>query len=82
MAANGWSTRRLANELAITQSNVVRALALLELPATIQEQVEQGSLAPAIAYEFSKVDPRPESAPGADRARGVGEPGTVRAVNR
>jgi ParB family transcriptional regulator, chromosome partitioning protein len=56
MEAYGWSTRQLASELAVTQSNVVRALALLELPAAIQDQVEQGTLAPATAYELSKVE--------------------------
>ena len=52
---NGWSTRQLAAELAITQSDVVRALALLELPPPVQEQVEQGELSPSTAYEISKA---------------------------
>jgi ParB family chromosome partitioning protein len=56
MDANGWSTRQLAAELAVTQSGVVRALALLDLPTVVQEQVEQGGLAPSVAYELSKVD--------------------------
>ena len=44
MDAKSWSTRELAAELAIAQSSVVRALALLDLPAVVQEQVEQGAL--------------------------------------
>src|SRR4051812_22463781 len=53
MESNDWSTRQLASELAITQSNVVRALALLDLPAAVQVQVEEGTLSPATAYEVS-----------------------------
>jgi ParB family transcriptional regulator, chromosome partitioning protein len=56
MEANGWSGHRLAQELGVAQPTVVRALSLLELPAGVQEKVEQGSLAPATAYELSKVE--------------------------
>jgi ParB family chromosome partitioning protein len=59
MDARGWSTRELATELAIAQSSVVRALALLELPPSVQEQVEQGALGPTVAYEVGKLE-RPE----------------------
>jgi ParB family chromosome partitioning protein len=57
--AKGWSTRELATELHVAQSSVVRALALLELPAEVQEQVEQGALGPTLAYEVAKLE-RPE----------------------
>jgi ParB family chromosome partitioning protein len=53
---NGWSARHLAAELAVNPATVTRALALLELPAPIQDQVEQGNLAPGTAYEVSKLD--------------------------
>jgi ParB family chromosome partitioning protein len=56
MNLNGWSARQVARELGIVQSNVVRSLALLELPTAIQDQVEQGALPPATAYEVSKVE--------------------------
>ena len=56
MESNGWSTHDVARELAVDQSSVVRALRLLELPAAVQEQVEQGDLPPATAYEVSKLD--------------------------
>ena len=55
MGLNGWSVRQLARELAIDHSGVIRALALLDLPATIRGQVEAGSLTPATAYEVSKI---------------------------
>ena len=60
--ANGWSVRQLARELAIDHSGVTRALALLTLPEAIQERVEQGTLAPATAYEISKLGDRQEQA--------------------
>ncbi len=52
---NGWSARHLAAELAVNPATVTRALALLELPAEVQERVEQGGLSPAAAYEVSKL---------------------------
>ena len=58
MGQNSWSTRQLAAELALSQANIVRSLALLELPESIQEQVEQGNLAPSAAYEVSKIEDR------------------------
>ncbi len=53
---NGWSARQVARELGVDQSNVVRALALLDLPPAVRDQVERGSLPPATAYEVSKLD--------------------------
>jgi ParB family transcriptional regulator, chromosome partitioning protein len=53
---NGWSARQLAAELAVNPATVTRALALLELPSTIQDQVEQGTLAPGTAYEVGKIE--------------------------
>jgi ParB family chromosome partitioning protein len=56
MESNGWTVSRVARELAVDHSNVSRALALLELPASVQEQVEQGKLPPSTAYEVSKLE--------------------------
>jgi ParB family chromosome partitioning protein len=53
---NGWSARQLAREMHIADANIVRALALLELPAGVQVQVETGRLAPSVAYEVSRLD--------------------------
>jgi ParB family transcriptional regulator, chromosome partitioning protein len=57
MDAKGWSTRQVARELSVDQARVVRALALLDLPEAVQEQVEQGSITPTTAYEISKAEP-------------------------
>ncbi|AGA31650.1 ParB/RepB/Spo0J family partition protein [Singulisphaera acidiphila] len=56
MELNGWSARQVARELAIDHTGVTRALALLELPAAVQAQVEEGALPPATAYEVSKLE--------------------------
>jgi ParB family chromosome partitioning protein len=76
MEARGWSTRQLADELNIGQTSVVRALALLELPTQIQEQVEQGGLAVTVAHELAKLPSAPEQA---ELAKAVVDQGLTRA---
>jgi ParB family transcriptional regulator, chromosome partitioning protein len=56
METNGWSGAQLADALGIAQPTVVKALSLLKLSPAVQEQVEQGNIAPATAYELSRVD--------------------------
>jgi ParB family transcriptional regulator, chromosome partitioning protein len=56
MDLNGWTTRDVARELSIAQPQVVRSLALLDLPESVQGQVEDGALAPATAYEIAKLE--------------------------
>jgi ParB family chromosome partitioning protein len=84
MDLNGWSTHDVARELAVDQSSVVRALKLLDLPAAVQEQVEQGALPPATAYEVSKLDDPEEQAALAVRvvAEGLSRAETVEAMHR
>ena len=55
MERRGYSGRQLAEVLNCSHASVQRALALLELPAQVQDQVEQGALAPATAFEVSKI---------------------------
>jgi ParB family chromosome partitioning protein len=65
MDARGWSARELARSLSITRSIVDRALSLLDLPESVQVQVqvEQGALAPASADEVAKLhDPAAQAA--------------------
>jgi ParB family transcriptional regulator, chromosome partitioning protein len=54
--AQGWSARQLAAELALAPTTVTRALALLELPAEVQDQVEGGRLGARVAYEVAKLE--------------------------
>jgi ParB family chromosome partitioning protein len=56
MDKNGWSGNQTARALGVAQPTVVRALALLELPEPVQDQVERGALAPATAYEIGKAE--------------------------
>jgi ParB family chromosome partitioning protein len=55
MDAKGYSTRDLAAELHVAQTSVVRALALLDLPADVQVRVEEGELAATVAAELTKI---------------------------
>jgi ParB family chromosome partitioning protein len=55
MENNGWDGKTLAAELAIDPATVTRALALLDLPAPVQEKVEQGALPASTAYEISRL---------------------------
>ena len=75
MDARGYSTRELAAELHIAQTSVVRALALLELPAEVQGQVEGGELAATVASELAKL---PDAAAQAEVARVVVSEGLTR----
>lgn len=59
MDANGWSARRVGEELHMANSTVVKALALLDLDPTVQGKVDAGELSPATAYEVSKLE-KPE----------------------
>jgi len=84
MDLNGWSTHQAARELAVDQSSVVRSLALLDLPAAVQAQVEQGTLTPSAAYEVSKLDDPGVQADLATRVvtEGLSRAETVEAVRR
>ena len=62
MSLNGWTAAQLSRELAVSESKVTRAMALLELPEPVQTQVESGILPPATAYEISKVEDQGEQA--------------------
>jgi ParB family chromosome partitioning protein len=55
MDTRGWSGNQLSKELHIGQASVVRALSLLELPATVQDQVDSGSLAATVAHEIARL---------------------------
>jgi ParB family transcriptional regulator, chromosome partitioning protein len=84
MQARGWSGSQLARELGIAQPAVVHALRLLDLPRGIQAAVEQGELAPSVAYEISKLDDPREQAEVAARVvdEGLSRAETVEAVRR
>lgn len=55
MDRNGWTGARLADSLRLNAATVSRALALLDLPCTVQDAVASGALPPSVAYEVSKI---------------------------
>lgn len=55
LALNDWTGRQLADALRIPPSKVTRSLALLDLPADLQHQVELGALPARSAYEIAKL---------------------------
>jgi ParB family transcriptional regulator, chromosome partitioning protein len=75
MDARGYSTRELATELHIAQTSVVRALALLDLPAEVQNHVEGRELAATVAAELTKL---PDPALQAEVAQAVIAEGLTR----
>ncbi|MDG3008371.1 ParB/RepB/Spo0J family partition protein [Paludisphaera mucosa] len=56
MDREGWTMERLAEELAVSKSHVVKTLSLLKLPESVQRQVEQGGLGSSAAYQIAKLD--------------------------
>jgi ParB family chromosome partitioning protein len=55
MDLKNWSVIEVADHLHVHRGTVYRALALLDLPGDVQQHIESGKLAPATAYELSKV---------------------------
>lgn len=55
MECNGWNGKEVALALRVSPSRVSRGLALLDLPADMQEQIAAGELPKSIAYEVSKL---------------------------
>ena len=78
MDANGWSARRLAEELHISHQSVIRAVGLLELPPEVRDQVESGELSPRAAAEIATLEAR--GAEGRRRPGGIrlAQPGRSR----
>jgi ParB family chromosome partitioning protein len=52
----GISQRQLAERLQVSPPTITRALALLDLPDSIQSSVDAGAIAPQTAYEISRID--------------------------
>jgi ParB family transcriptional regulator, chromosome partitioning protein len=55
MDGNGWSARRLAEELHIDHDKVSRALSLIRLPEDVQEKVADGTIPPSTAAVIARV---------------------------
>jgi ParB family chromosome partitioning protein len=75
MDANGWSARRLAEELHVSHQTVIRAMALLELPKDVRDRVEGGELSPRAAAEIATLE-------GADDQRAMADLAVSGALSR
>ena len=60
--ARGFSVRQLADRIQVGHASIVKTLALLDLPAEIQEEVDAGNIAPTTGYQLSKITDRGEQA--------------------
>lgn len=56
MALNAWTAKELSQALRVSSAKIARSLALLKLPADVQEMVERGSVSSRAAYEASKLE--------------------------
>ena len=63
------SQRQLAERLHVSPQKITRALALLDLPTDVQESVEQGAIAPQMAYEISRIEDTAEQRELIEKAR-------------
>ena len=55
MELNGWSQKRLATALRLSETRITRALSLLKLASELREQVDAGEISARSAYEISKL---------------------------
>lgn len=59
MDLNHWNGKQVAESLRLSPSRVSRSLALLDLPETMQQQIDSGGLGKTAAYELSKLRDEP-----------------------
>jgi ParB family chromosome partitioning protein len=55
MKLNHWNGKQLAAAIHVGEAKVSRALALLDLPPQVQEQVQNGELSARAAYQISTL---------------------------
>jgi ParB family transcriptional regulator, chromosome partitioning protein len=70
MDTNGWSARKVAEELHVASSTVVKALALLRIPDDVQRLVDAGLIPATAAYELAKLDGEDAQREAAHRVSG------------
>jgi ParB family transcriptional regulator, chromosome partitioning protein len=69
MDAKGLSHRELAEQLGYDHATITRSLGLLNLPESIQAQVDAGEIRPQTGYELSRIDDPTEQAHLAEEAK-------------
>ena len=55
MKTQGWSARKLAEELHVSPGSVSKALALLNLPDDLRQAVDSGAISSTAGYELARV---------------------------
>lgn len=60
--STGWSNRRIGEELGVTHTTINRYVDLLKLPEELQQQVDEGRLAPSVAVELLKIQDQKQQA--------------------
>ena len=55
LSLTGAKAKDLANLLHVSQPTISRALALLQLPAEVQEQVSEGTISPTAGAEIARI---------------------------
>ncbi len=56
MDRRGWSYRQLGSALNLSSAHITRSMALLNLPADLQEQVDLGTVPASAAAEVAKIE--------------------------
>jgi ParB family transcriptional regulator, chromosome partitioning protein len=56
LTVNGWPVTRIAKELGVSHSAVSQSLRLLDLPESVQGQVEAGELSPVAGYHVAQIE--------------------------
>lgn len=79
----GWNGKQVAEAIHVTASRVSRALAMLDLPESVQKKVESGTLPKSVAYEISKLSNSAEQSKIASSAHhGLSHSKTVKLVRQ
>jgi len=67
MIMKDWNGKQIAERLQLHPTSVTRALQLLDLPAQVQAHIDDGTLAPSVGVQLSKVESVEEQVEIADR---------------
>ena len=67
MEETGWMATEVAAKLGMSNANVSKLLALVELPPAVQMQIKQGAVPASAGYELSRIKDAGEQAALADQ---------------
>ena len=67
MDMKGWTGKQVAERLQLHPTSVTRALQLLDLPEPVQARIDDGTIAPSVGVELSKMDAPADQVAAAER---------------